>query len=210
MTEHKTMNTVVHAAFRRDLNRFDRSLASFPAGSRHRADQLNRVWAFFENELHQHHHYEEDVFWPALQSTGVDLSLVEDLGAEHEVLREALVDATTAMTRLGLDPSGGAASSARSSIGRLTDVLFKHLDHEERDMEPISAAHANRPEMKAAVKRVIKSHRGQLGSLVAWLQDGADADARRGLRREIPPPVVFLLATLPGRKYRRDIGSVWT
>ena len=61
MTEHKTMNTVVHAAFRRDLNRFDRSLASFPAGSRHRADQLNRVWAFFENELHQHHHYEEDV-----------------------------------------------------------------------------------------------------------------------------------------------------
>jgi hypothetical protein len=40
MTEHKTMNTIVHAAFRRDLARFDAGLAAFPAGSRSRADQL--------------------------------------------------------------------------------------------------------------------------------------------------------------------------
>ena len=34
MTEHKTMNTVIHAAFRRDLARFGDALGSFPAGSR--------------------------------------------------------------------------------------------------------------------------------------------------------------------------------
>jgi len=34
VTEHRTMNTIAHAAFRRDLARFDAALAVFPAGSR--------------------------------------------------------------------------------------------------------------------------------------------------------------------------------
>jgi hypothetical protein len=44
MTEHKTRNTVIHAAFRRDLARFDNALGGFPAGSRTRADQLDGAW----------------------------------------------------------------------------------------------------------------------------------------------------------------------
>lgn len=32
MNQHHTMNTIVHAAFRRDLTRFDGALAAFPAG----------------------------------------------------------------------------------------------------------------------------------------------------------------------------------
>lgn len=209
MTEHKTLNTVVHAAFRRDLLRFDAALADFPVGSRDRADQLKRAWDFFETELHHHHQYEEDVFWPTLKEMGVDLSLVEDLDAEHDAMRAALVGASAAMAQLHASATVQGAADARAALAHFSDVLLDHLAHEEQDMEPISAAHAATPEMRAAVKRVIKAHRGQLGSLVAWLQDGADADAHRGLREEIPPPVVFVLTRIPGRRYRREIATVW-
>lgn len=64
--------------------------------------------------------------------------------------------------------------------------------------------------MKAALKAVKKAHQGRLGNVLAWLQDGADADARRGLRQQIPAPVVFIASAVGGRRYRRDIASVWT
>ena len=34
MTDQRTMNSIIHAAFRRDLGRFDGALGSFPAGWR--------------------------------------------------------------------------------------------------------------------------------------------------------------------------------
>lgn len=37
MTKHKTMNTIVHAAFRRDLQRFDVALGNPDAGTTARA-----------------------------------------------------------------------------------------------------------------------------------------------------------------------------
>ena len=46
MTDHKTLNTVFHAAFRRTLERFDRALGDFPDGSKSRADQgRGYTWA---------------------------------------------------------------------------------------------------------------------------------------------------------------------
>jgi hypothetical protein len=44
---------------------------------------------------------------------------------------------------------------------------------------------------------------------MAWLQDGADADAVAFMRKEIPPPVLFMITKLGGRGYTRDVASVW-
>jgi hemerythrin-like domain-containing protein len=210
MTEHKTMNTIVHAAFRRDLARFDAGLAAFPAGSRSRADQLKRAWDWLEAELHHHHDYEETYFWPALHHTDADVSVIAELDGEHGAMRAALEDAGTAMRTFHDNPGPAQAGAARAAVSHLKDVLLAHLAHEERDLEPISAQYASTPVMKAAVKKIIKAHRGRLGGVLAWLQDGADADARRGLRREIPAPVVLVVSGVGGRRYRRDIASVWT
>src|SRR5690242_16844338 len=136
MTEHKTMNTIVHAAVRRDLGRFDRALATFPAGSQPRADQLKRAWDNFEEEIHYHHTYEETLFWPALQEVGIDLSLVEDLDGEHDAMREALEAASVTMRAFHQRPTAPSAESARQAVAHLSDVLLAHLAHEERDLEP--------------------------------------------------------------------------
>ncbi|MGV9709966.1 hemerythrin domain-containing protein [Gordonia sp. NPDC003424] len=209
VTTHKTMNTVVHAAFRRDLARFDDALSQPDASSPDRARHLTRAWDYLTDELHKHHSYEEDVFWPTLQTLGADLSLVQDLDGEHVAMRAALRDASTRMDEFASAPTSESAERARVAIGHLADVLLEHLAHEEHDLEPISAHYNDTPEMRRAVKTVIKKHRGHLGQLVAWLQDGASENERRGLRQEIPAPVVFVLNATGGRRYRREIGSVW-
>lgn len=208
-TEHRTMNTVVHAAFRRDLGRFDRAFATFPADSQPRADQLKRAWDNFEMELHHHHTYEETLFWPALQEVGADLSLVQDLDGEHEAMRQALEAASVAMRRFHQGPTANEAVVARQALAHLSDILLAHLDHEERDLEPISAKYHKSATMRAAQKKVQKAHKGRMGNFFAWLQDGSTAHDKAGLRKQIPAPVVFVITTVAGRHYRRDIGSVW-
>lgn len=209
MTEHLTLNTVVHAAFRRTLERFDQALGGFPAGSQSRANQLQRAWVFFDEELHHHHHYEEQFFWPALGQTDADLSAVSDLDDEHEAMRAALAQATAAMAGLQLEPTAASAARARTAVNHLGIVLLDHLAHEERDLEPISAAYQDAPPMKKALGQVKKAHLKSMGNFVEWLQDGADESDLAGMRKELPPPVVFLFGKLAGRRYRRDIAPVW-
>jgi hypothetical protein len=210
MTEHKTMNTIIHAAFRRDLARFGAALSGFPAGSRERAGQLKSAWDNFAFQLHHHHEDEETIFWPALQEVGADLSLVADLDGEHEAMKQALDEADAAMARFAGEPAPGQVAGATQAIAHLRTVLLDHLAHEERDMEPISARYHQSPPLLAAQKSVRKAHRGNMGTFFAWLQDGADADAKAALRREVPPPVLVVITALAGRRYRRTVAPVWS
>lgn len=209
MTEHLTMNTVVHAAFRRTIARFDNALADFPAGDQRRADQLKTAWDFFEDELHHHHGYEEDFFWPALQQTDADLTAVAELDTEHDAMRDALETASRAMGVLQAGPGAAAAHDAHAAVANLGTVLLDHLAHEERDLEPISAAYQDAPPMKKALGQVKKAHLKSMGNFVEWLQDGADESDLAGMRKELPPPVIFLFGRIAGRRYRREIAPVW-
>lgn len=207
--DHKSLNTVVHAAFRRTLERFESAFASFPAGSQQRADDLARAWDFFAHEVHFHHHYEEEFFWPALGETDADLSSVAELDDEHDAMRKALEEASAAVSTLHADPSAANAAAARDGVAHLSTVLLGHLEHEERDLEPISVAYADSAPMKAALGKVKKAHFKQMGNFVEWLQDGATDADKAGLRREIPGPVVFLFGAIAGRRYRKEIAPVW-
>jgi len=208
MTEHLTLNTVVHAAFRRTIARFDGALGAFPDGSQQRADQLKRAWDFFEDELHHHHGYEEQYFWPALQQTDADLSAVAELDSEHDAMRAALAEATQAMAALQAEPTAANAEATRTSVEHLGKVLLDHLAHEERDLEPISASQGA-PAMKAALTQVKQAHLKSMSNFVEWLQDGADASDLTGMRKELPPPVIFLFGKITGRRYRREIAPTW-
>jgi hypothetical protein len=210
MTEHKTLNTVIHAAFRRDLARFDRALATFPAGSRKRADELSAAWENFATQLHKHHEDEETIFWPALRELGADESIVGDLGGEHERMLSALDAANASMTTFHADPSAADAATARAAIGELKDTVESHLAHEERDLEPFTVSQLATPRLKAAQAAVRKSHKGGVGTFFAWLVDGGDPDVAVAMRHEVPAPVLFVLSRVGGRDYKRRIAPVWT
>jgi hemerythrin-like domain-containing protein len=210
MTEHLTMNTVIHAAFRRDLARFDSALATFPDGSQERADQLVAAWDNFSHQLHHHHQDEETIFWPAFRELGADQSLTGDLGGEHAAMLVALEHADDVVRRLQGDPSTSRAADARAAVAQLGEVLTEHLAHEESDLEPWAATVLDTPPMKAARAAVRKAHKGESGTFVAWLLDGADPDDVAGLKKEIPPPVVAVLNAIPGRHYRKNVATVWS
>ncbi|MGH9172551.1 MAG: hypothetical protein ACRD0Z_17070 [Acidimicrobiales bacterium] len=129
---------------------------------------------------------------------------------EHARMLEALDAADAAVGVFRAQPSPGDAAAARIAISDLGAVLAEHLAHEERDMEPLSVAHHASPQIKSAQKQVRRAHRGNQGTLLAWLLDGADDDAIRGLRREVPRPVLFLISRVGGRRYRRTVSPVWT
>ena len=108
------------------------------------------------------------------------------------------------------DPSAVRAAAAHQAVAHLGDVLLGHLAHEERDLEPVSVQYADSAPMRAALKQVKKAHLKSMGNFVLWLQDGATAEDRSGLRREIPAPVIRVLGAVGGRRYRREIAPVWT
>jgi hypothetical protein len=209
VTEHMTMNTVIHAAFRRDFGRFDEALATYPAGTRDRADQLAVAWENVDFQLHHHHQDEEAIFFPALRKLGADPALVDDLEGEHARMVGALETATAAMKSFHTDPTEANAAVARRAVSDLHDTFNVHVTHEERDLEPFAASQKGTPGMKAAQTAVRKAHKGGSGTFFAWLMDGADQDAMAGLRNEVPAPVVFIVGRIGGRDYRRRIASVW-
>ena len=210
MTEHTSMNTVIHAAFRRDLARFDAALADFPDGSQARADQVVAAWDNFSHQLHHHHQDEETIFWPAFRELGADQSLTSDLGGEHARMLTALDHADAVVRRLSSDPSASTAADARAAIGELGEILQEHLAHEEAELEPWAATVMDTPQMKRARAAVRKAHKGGTGTFVAWLLDGATPDDVAGLRKEIPPPVLAVLKAIPGRHYTRTVAPAWT
>jgi len=209
MTEHQTLNTVIHAAVRRDLQRIDAALERFPPDSRPRAGQLTSAWEHLSYQLHRHHTDEEEFFWPAFHELGVDTTIVDELQGEHDQMVKALAGADTTMKDFGTDPSPGNAKAARRAIIELHRILSDHLAHEEREMEPFSVAHKATKQHKAAEAAARKAHTEGAGTFFAWLSDDCDADAARALRREVPAPVLFVLTRLGGRHYRRRIATAW-
>jgi hemerythrin-like domain-containing protein len=207
--EHATMNTIIHAAVRRDLARLDRALAAFRPELPQRAVEIATAWDNLAYQLHHHHADEETIFWPILRTLGASDELAAELESEHARMVMALEHAERAMDRFRAEPAAGTAASSRESIGELTGVVDEHFGHEERDLEPISAAHHAAPQLKAAQKAVRRAHRGNTGTLFTWLLDGADDVDVRGLRREVPRPVLFVITRTSGRRYRRTVASVW-
>jgi len=208
-TEHRTMNTVIHAAFRCDLQRLDDAIGRFPAASRARVNQLPAAWNNVSRQLHLNLRDEETLFWPAFRELGVEQTLIDDLEGEHEQMVAALTTAEAAMEAFGVNPTASNVVEARDAVAELYRVLDDHLAHEERDLEPFGARHKESPQHKAAVARARKSHTEGAGTFFAWLSDTDDPDIAIALRGEVPAPVLFLLTKVGGRRYNRRSAAAW-
>lgn len=210
MTEHKTLNTVIHAAFRRDLKRFEEALEGDSFGPPARTAQLTAAWDNLSYQLHRHHQDEEMFFWPAFLELGAATSLIDSLDQEHEAMVNALAAADSSMATFASTPTVATVDRARNAITELHRVLHEHLTHEERDLEPFGATHNSSKQHKAAKVAARKAHTEGGGTFFAWLSDGCDRDAARALRREVPAPVLFILTRFAGRRYNQRIAPAWS
>jgi hypothetical protein len=113
------------------------------------------------------------------------------------------------MTALAESASAADATAAHASIVRTREVVDRHLDHEETELEPQLAPHIESPEWKAVEKKLRRQPPTVAGRFFAWVTDGMSDEHRAFLRATVPAPVVFLLVRVFGRRYTREVAPVW-
>jgi len=219
-----SMNRVIHAAVRRDLDRLSNALSTADGGDERRAQQMSIAWANFHEQLTRHHSSEHRIAWPALRKAGISDDLLTQFDAEHDRMAAALESADQAMRSLQGTPSAENVKAAREAVITLRTTATQHLDHEEAELEPFYLEHAHTPEMKAmgrafgrvhaagdrCVPRLATGRRQQrrTGRAAAERAGTGCRDHRPGLRRQVPPhhrPGVagkasLLRLTHPGRR----------
>ena len=204
------MNKVIHAAFRRDLERFVGALSTFPPGDANRAEQLGTAWDNFDKQLTDHHEGEHEIAWPALESVGVTHETTVQMDAEHDLMAAALADSRAAMAALRSSPGQGEAEKALVAVQNLRDVTVTHLDHEEQILEPVYLEKKETPEIKEMGRKFAKVGPTKGGVFFTWLLDGASADEKAAITQNIPAPVLKVITAIFGRSYRKNVAPVWS
>lgn len=204
-----SMNMAIHAAVRRDVERFLKALADFTDGDTRRAARLGKAWDNLDDQLTRHHEGEHEIAWPALQSIGVPKALLDTFDEEHEALAAALGGTREAMARFRTSGTADDATAARAAFEHLKTVAASHLDHEEAEIEPVYQQHKDSPEMKAMGRQFGKVSPAVGGTFFAWVLDGAGPEERAAITDSVPKPVLTIIGGLFGRGYRRDVASVW-
>jgi hypothetical protein len=204
-----SMNKVIHAAFRRDLDRFLGALSRFRDGDAARAQQLGQAWDNFDFQLTKHHEGEHEIAWPALVQVGVTQQMMDQMDAEHEVMAERLAATRNAMAALRSAPTAANAQTARTAMDELKTVTTEHLEHEERELEPVYQSKRDDPAIKEMGRKFSKVPPKEGGVFFAWLTDGVSPEAQASINATIPAPVRAIVSGLFGRSYKKDIAPVW-
>ena len=209
MTVPLSMNRIIHAAVRRDVSRTEQALRTMTVGDTARAEQVRTAWHNLVRELTHHHEAEDANIWPFLEGRGFDRSLLADMESEHAAMKHALGSASSAIDSVVARPTAAAAAAAADAVATCSRVVDAHLDHEERDIEPIAAALEDDPEWRAMAKGLRPASIVDAANALAWMQDGAGERERSSLRSHVPAPVVSLLTLLLARRYRREVAPAW-
>ena len=204
-----TMNRVIHGAVRRDLARLTEALDRAPDGDRARARQLQQAYENLHQQLTVHHEGEDEHIFPWLASEGIDAELLAAMESEHEAMSAALADSSTAMAAYGRTGSAADAATARAGLVRTTEVVERHLAHEEHDLEPMIYSRLESPGWKAAEKKLRRQPPKVAGRFFAWVTDGMGDAERSYFRATVPPPVTYGLAHTFGRGYYKDVAPAW-
>src|SRR3954454_22418108 len=209
MAETMTMNRVIHQAVRRDLARLEAALATAGDGEMARARQLERPYANLHRELTRHHEGEDQFIFHFLAKAGLPSDLLAAMDDEHHAMTDALGQTRAAMASYASSGSATDAQTARDSVARTRAVVDQHLDHEERDLEPLLEPHMKTAEWKAVEKQLRRASPVVIGTFFAWIQDGMTEEGRSYLRSTVPPPVTAVFGRFVGWGYHRDISPTW-
>jgi hemerythrin-like domain-containing protein len=205
-----SMNKVIHNAVRRDLRRFRTALEKFSDGDKARAAALHRAWQNFDAQLTDHHEGEHEIAWVGLKAVGVDQATIDGFDKEHDLMAADLTTTRAAMDRFAGTASKSDADAAGTAMAQLETTTHTHLEHEEATTEPLYQKEHDHPAIKEMGKKFSRrTGIGKAGAFMAWLEDGATAEEKAGLRANVPGPVVTIIGGLFGRGYRKEVAPVW-
>lgn len=206
----KNMNTIIHIAVRRDLDRSATVLAHPMPDQQRTALCWHLSWML--DYLHHHHVAEDEGVWPRVLAKRPDLQpMVDEMEAEHQDLAAAAEGLRAAAALFGRDSSDERRQMLAEAVTSMQTTTLPHLEHEERDAMPLVVETLDEADWAYLSKNHFRkglSLRDQ-GLSGMWMLDDLDPELGTVVRSEIPGPVFWALTQLYGRTYNRQAGQRW-
>jgi hypothetical protein len=202
-----TLFTIIHRLMRQDAARIADAVAGLTEPARtSQGVALARWYGGYLNELHDHHHIEDDIFLPAMAAKVPEAAAhVTRIDADHLVLDELLTRTTNALRRVA-DPAvdfATAHAEATDAARALRDLIDTHLAFEDTEVLPVFTAHFSGEEFEALEKQAMgKPDLKHLAFTLPWVVDGA-TPAERAQIFASAPFAFKLLYHATRRRYRR-------
>ncbi len=179
----------VHRAVRRDLRRLSSALEG--RGTPQAA--ILAYWAVTRGQLHEHHVLEDEVVWPLMrQRLGAPVEALLDRNAqEHQDMAAAMEEFGAVVASMTTD-----TAPARAALGRLHEVVEKHLAHEEADVLPLIPDAFTLEDIAFFTAEAAKTNPPSV--FLPWLLDDAPETDVAFFTGPMPPPV------------ENELRSTWT
>ena len=210
MNPHDEMNTIIHDALRRDLDRLEAALQQ-PLGDDRRTALCGHViWML--DVLHHHHVGEDEGVWPRVLAKRPDLQpMVDEMEAEHETLAAASGGLRLAAAAYAQDGSERNRQEMAAAVEHMKHATLPHLEHEEREAMPLVLATLDDDDWAYLEKNHFRKGMsfGDTGLYGMWIMDGLDPRRQGIVRATIPGPVLWFLQRRYGPRYRRTTEMAW-
>lgn len=193
-----TMNTSMHAAFKREIRRLQAGVTKTDLADAGAAAKLAARYSFFSATLHNHHEGEDTYLFERVKprATPEQVAILDQMEAEHGEMLEVLKS-------LDIEFATLSASSDKSRLGNqleaLDTVLSQHCAHEEAVGMAIVQEYITEADMKEFMK--FSRSGAQANYVLPWVCDGADATVEAGVWGMLPGPVRLMVKPMLTRKY---------
>ncbi|WP_167305773.1 hemerythrin domain-containing protein [Nocardioides euryhalodurans] len=210
MTVDTRMNSIIHAALCRDLDRtallVDRPSELEPE----RLTQLGTHLVWMMDLLHDHHTTEDTRLFPAMRANNpAARELLDQMDTEHQAIADAM-GALTDAGRRAASGDAGAVDAIRTALPALRTVLDPHLAHEEQELAPLVPQSMGEAEWAAFEK---SNTEGKAPPVLAfqghWMLDNLGDEHAAVVKAQVPAVPRFVMLRLLGGPYRRRRTAVW-
>jgi hemerythrin-like domain-containing protein len=205
------MMGIVHSALRRDLVRVGLVLGTPAAAEPARRTALAEHVLWLTHFLRDHHSGEDDGLYPLVvrRNPGAK-ELIDEMDAEHGSITPAM-EAVEAVAKQHLADPAAPDSALKAAVDRLCEVLFPHLEREERETMPVVSASITEGEWQAWDQEHNLKPKGmrELAEEGHWLIDGLDDRSSEHVKHLVPPVPLFFLLHLLGGPYHRKRAALW-
>jgi iron-sulfur cluster repair protein YtfE (RIC family) len=202
---------VMHHGFRRDLDAFAAAVENTPVSEAGVWNALQQRWLRMAQVLHHHHSVEDDALWPVLRrhaheaGSAEDLTMLEDMEAEHDVIDPALGTVRTAFEEMCAHPCADHRNALDIRIAAARESLDEHLAHEERQALPMLQRTLTVEENETFEAAAAKGYPLRIVPFVlCWVMHELPEEARRRIIAQAPPGYGLVHRMLRGRFERRE------
>ena len=199
--------TGVHNMIRGLLRLMDSALLKATPDDSKQMKVLSDFGKFAVAGAHFHHTSEDNYYWPAIERNGADRMLLEPLIQEHHMIDPLLDEMKRAFEVLEVGPTDTQPiESLRVLVGRFSDGMLSHLDHEEPIFFPLLTQYMPDDEnARLSAELAKKAPRKGVTWLMGGVQYGMTREQSSEFLATFPKPIQWMRPVFL-RKYKRDCG----